>query len=89
MIFFKRWYFIMSKGIKRVNIENGFYLFKLEQLLDDRKISKNKLVRDTNTDFKVIQRVCKGDIVRIDITVLARLCDYLECDMTDIIEYKR
>jgi len=79
----------MSKGIKRVNIENGFYLFKLEQLLDDRKISKNKLVRDTNTDFKVIQRVCKGDIVRIDITVLARLCDYLECDMTDIIEYKR
>ena len=79
----------MNKGIKRVHIENGYYLFKLEQLLNDRKISKNKLVRDTNTDFKVIQRVCKGDIVRIDITVLARLCDYLECDMTDIIEYKR
>lgn len=46
-------------------------------------------MRDTNTDFKVIQRLMTGDLVRIDITVLARLCDYLQCDMIDIIEYKK
>jgi len=28
-------------------------------------------------------------MVRIDIIVLARLCDYLKCDIIDIIEYKR
>lgn len=76
----------MSK-IKKIKIENGCYVFKLEQILHDRNISINKLMRDTNTDFKVIKRIIDGDLVRIDITVLARLCDYLECDITDIFDY--
>jgi len=75
--------------VKKVNIEKGCYLFKLEQLLADKKISKNKLIKDTNTDFKVIQRLVNGEMVRIDIFVLARICDYLQCEITDIIEYKR
>ena len=28
-----------------------------------------------------------ANLARIDITVLARLCDYLDCEMKDIIEY--
>lgn len=78
----------MSK-VKKVIIENGYYLFKLEQLLDDKNISINKLMRDTNTDFKVIKRLMTGSMVRIDIIVLARFCDYLDCNITDIIEYIR
>lgn len=75
--------------IKKVEIENGYYLFKLGKILSERNISINKLMRDTNTDFKVIKRIMDGDIVRIDIIVLARLCDYLECDCFDIFEYVR
>ena len=75
--------------VKKVEIENGYYLFKLGKLLNDKNISINKLMRDTNTDFKVIKRIMEGDIARIDIPVLARLCDYLECDITDIFEYIR
>lgn len=73
--------------IKKVNLEKGYYLFKLEQILSDKKISINKLMRDTNTDYKVVKRLIDGDMVRVDITVLARLCDYLNCNMTDIFEY--
>ncbi len=75
--------------IKKVKLEKGYYLFKLEQVLSDKNISINKLMRDTNTDYKVIKRIINGDIVRIDITVLARLCDYLKCGITDIFEYIR
>ena len=78
----------MSK-IKKVKIEKGYYVFKLEQILSDKEISINKLMRDTNTDFKVIKRLMNGDMIRIDIIVLARICDYLKCDITDIVEYKR
>ena len=53
-----------------------------------KKISINKLMRDTNTDFKVIKRIMTGDLIRIDITVLARLCNYLECSITDIFDYE-
>ena len=77
------------KNMKRISIEKGCYLFKLGQVLEDQHISINKLMRDTNTDFKVIKRIMDGAMVRIDIIVLARLCDYLQCDMTDIVEYKR
>lgn len=73
--------------IYKIDFENGYYLFKLEKVLYEKKISINKLMRDTNTDFKVIKRIEKGDLARVDITVIARLCDYLDCEMTDIFEY--
>ena len=44
--------------------------------------------RNTNTDYKVIKRIISGEIVKIDITVLARLCDYLDCDINDLFEFK-
>ena len=71
-----------------VKIENGKYLFKLEDILNEKNISINKLMRDTNTDFKVIKRLMIGELVRFDIFVIARLCDYLNCTIEDIIEYK-
>ena len=74
-------------NIKRISIENGYYLFKLEKLLKENNISINKLMRDTNTDFKVIKRLMSGDLVKIDILVLARLCDYFNCNIIDIVEY--
>ncbi|MBE5822058.1 MAG: helix-turn-helix transcriptional regulator [Clostridiales bacterium] len=76
----------MGKEHKLI-IENGYYLFKLEKILEEKNISKNKLMRDTNTDFKVLQRLFTGNLVRIDIIVLARICDYLNCSIIDIIEY--
>lgn len=71
----------------KVNIENGYYLFKLEDILKEKNISINKLMRDTNTDFKVLKRLMTGELVRFDIFVIARLCDYFNCTITDIIEY--
>ena len=73
----------------KVNIENGYYLFKLEDILKERNISINKVMRDTNTDFKVLKRLLTGELVRFDIFVIARLCDYFNCNITDIIEYIR
>jgi len=75
------------EGISKVLIEDGYYHFKLGQLLKDRNISINKLMRDTNTDFKVIKRLMNGTMVRIDIIVLARFCNYLNCGINDIVEY--
>ena len=73
----------------KVKIENGYYLFKLDDLLKNNNISINKLMRDTNTDFKVLKRLMTGELVRFDIFVVARLCNYFNCDIKDIIEYKR
>lgn len=79
----------MNQNIIEVKVEHGTYYFKLEEVLKKKGLSKNQLVKDTNTDFKVIKRLASGNIVRIDIYVLARLCDYLHCEPSDIIEYKK
>ena len=71
-----------------IKVENGLYIFKLASLLKEKNISINKLMRDTNTDFKVVKRIMNGEIIKLDIYVLARLCDYLNCNIIDIIEYK-
>mgnify|MGYP002646854347 FL=1 len=47
----------------------------------------NKLIKDTNTDFKVIKRIMTGNLVKLDIFVLARFCDYLDCPLNDLIQY--
>ena len=71
----------------KLDIEKGEYLFKLEDILKNKNISINKLMRETNTDFKVLKRIMTGELVRFDIFVVARLCDYLDCTITDIVEY--
>lgn len=73
--------------MNKIIMEKGYFLFKLDTVLKEKNISINKLMRDTNTDFKVIKRLITGEIARLDITVLARLCDYLDCEITDIVEY--
>ena len=77
------------KKVVKVKAGMGEYIFKLDRVLEKKRISKNRLMRDTETDFKVIQRLAKGTLTRIDIYVLARICDYLDCELTDIIEYER
>ena len=44
-------------------------------------------MRDTDTDFKVIKRIIDGDLIRIDMDVMARFCEYFNCEFNDIIEY--
>lgn len=73
----------------KLKIENGCYLFKLDDLLKQKNISINQLMRDTNTDFKVIKRIMTGNLVKLDIFVLARFCDYFDCSLEDIVEYSR
>lgn len=76
----------MQKYVK-VKVENGYYIFKLRNLLLEKNISINKLMRETDTDYKVIRRLMNGESTKIDIFVISRFCNYLNCEVKDIIEY--
>ena len=79
----------MNKDGIEVRIGDSAFYLKLGTILAKRKISKNKLSQDTETDYKVITRYINGDLTRLDINILERLCSYLECDISDIIELKK
>lgn len=74
----------------KLEIAEGYYIFKLDELLKVHKVSINKLSRETNTDFMVIKRYLELDkyvTVRLDLFVLARFCNYFHCNLEDLMEY--
>lgn len=48
----------------KLKVENGYYIFKLDDILKSKKISINRLMKDTDTDFKVIKRIMTGNLVK-------------------------
>ena len=71
----------------KIPIGNGYYTFKLNTILKAKNVSYNKLMNDTNTDFKVLKRYATGNLSKLDIFVLARLCNYFKCNMNDLVSY--
>jgi putative transcriptional regulator len=65
----------------------GKVIIKLEQLLESKGISKNKLSHIAEMERTQINNYCKNKITRIDTDVLARLCFALDCTVGDLIEY--
>ena len=59
----------------------------LTQLIEDRKISKNKLAQRAELQRTQLNKYCKNQITRFDADVLARLCTVLECEIGDLLEF--
>ena len=77
----------MQEKYVKIEVEHGYWLFKLGSSLAERGISKNKIMCDTNTKHDTLQGYVNGTLKRVDIDVLDRFCNYLNCDMVNIIEY--
>ncbi len=77
-----------KKGrIFKVPCQHGYYLFKLEKQLEKIDKSKYVLAKEMNTEYKVINRYAHGDLSRLDVEVLARLCNACYCKVEDLVEY--
>lgn len=60
---------------------------KLWKLLIDKKMNKKDLRLASGVSTAVIAKLGKGENVTTD--VLLRICDALDCDITDIMEVER
>ena len=68
---------------------DGNILFKLQDVLNSKKITKYKLSRITNIRYDTICNYCKGKVTLINVEYLKIFCNILECTIDDIIEYKK
>lgn len=73
--------------VYKVKCENGYFLFKLNSLFADRKVTKNSVIVEKEIDFNSVQRLIKGELTRVDLNIIAKLCNKLDCKMEDIVEY--
>ena len=78
----------MDNGI--FNLKNyGKVEFNIRKIMKEKNITRNKLAVLTGATYNVINRYYNNDITRLDLDVLARICYVLNCQVSDIIEYKK
>lgn len=59
----------------------------LNELIEKKGISKNKLAQRAELQRTQLNKYCKNQITRFDADVLARLCTVLECEIGDLLEF--
>lgn len=59
---------------------------RINELLEERNISKNRICRDLNLARGNFNRYCRDEFQRIDAALLIKLCTYLDCDIQELIE---
>lgn len=70
--------------------EYGHIDVKLSEVLHKKGISRNKLAKLVGAKYDVINRYYKNkDIIKVDIDLLAKICCVLNCDISDLLEYRK
>lgn len=62
-------------------------VWKLNTLLNERKVTSQELAEALNTTTTNISRFRTGKFKSISMEKIEKICVYLECDITDLIEY--
>lgn len=78
----------MENGIFNL-VNYGKIEFNIKDIMKRKNITRNKLSVLTGATYNVINRYYNSDISRLDLDVLARICYVLECEVSDIIVYKK
>lgn len=67
----------------------GKVIFKIDKVLKEKNISKNRLEKEANLQRTQLNSYCNNKVKRLDLVTLAKICFVLECKIEDIIEYER
>ena len=70
-----------------INVDYGYVKIKLNDIMQEQNISINKLAFRSEMQRTQLKAYIKGEVQRIDLSVMARLCYALECNLDDLIEY--
>ena len=60
---------------------------RIDKTLDKLGISRYELAKQTGIRYQIIDNYYKNKVVRYDSFILSRICNYLNCDISDIFEF--
>ncbi|MBE6941656.1 MAG: helix-turn-helix transcriptional regulator [Ruminococcaceae bacterium] len=61
----------------------------LDHVLEQKKISRYELAKRTGIQYQIIDNYYKNRVKRYDGYVLERICDALECEIGQLLEYTK
>lgn len=79
----------MANEIYR-QVEYGHIEVKLREMIEEKGITRNKLRDLTGIKYDVINRYYKAEsIEKLDLDVFSRICFVLDCNISDLLVYKK
>lgn len=70
-------------------MENGKIIIHLEELLKERGLSKNKFSQRAEMQRTQLNKYLNNEVALLSVDVLARMCAVLDCEISDILEYRK
>ena len=67
--------------------EYGKIVIKLDKLIKQSGLSKNKFCQRAELQRTQLNNYCNNDVTRLDTDVLARMCSVLGCEIGDLLEF--
>ena len=77
----------MKERAVLVRADYGHVELKLKEVMDERGISRNQLAKLIDARFEVVGKWYKGEVEKMDLDILARICYALDCTAEDIVRY--
>ena len=65
----------------------GKIIITLDDYRKTHNISKYRICRACNLQQTQLNAYCNNKLARVDLDVLTRICDFMECDLSDILKY--
>lgn len=70
-------------------MDYGSLHLRINEILQEKEISKNKVCKDLDIPRTNFNRYCRDDFQRLDMGLICKLCWYLQIDVGELIEYIR
>lgn len=77
----------MKERAVLVRANYGHVELRLKEVMDERGISRNQLAKLIDARFEVVGKWYKGEVEKMDLDILARICYALDCTTEDLIRY--
>ena len=61
----------------------------LRELMDQQGINRNQMAKRIGSRFEVVDKWYSGELEKLDMDILARLCFVLDCQVGDLLEYRK
>ncbi len=61
----------------------------LDSVMKKKSVTRYELAKRTGIQYQIIDKYYKNKVVRYDSFVLERICTALDCNIEDIIQFKK
>ena len=68
-------------------MDYGSVHVRINELLEERGISKNRICKDLDIPRTNFNKYCRDEVSRLDTGMICKLCWYLKIDVGDLIKY--